>query len=178
MPSSIQDRLLLDRREFLKGCCATAAVGAVAGPSLLFSDPAHAAANPYDTIVHVFLRGGIDGLNLVPPVSGNDRAFYEEARPDLSIAASGAYGALPLTLASGAATGFGLHPSATGLHDIWTDGKLALVNSCGLLTTVTRSPFDAQLYLHLGTPAPQGPGTGWLHAEARPVGKTGGRAFR
>src|SRR3546814_19400912 len=80
MPSSIQDRLLLDRREFLKGCCATAAVGAVAGPSLLFSDPAHAAANPYDTIVHVFLRGGIDGLNLVPPVSGNDRAFYEEAR--------------------------------------------------------------------------------------------------
>src|SRR3546814_12781109 len=86
MPSSIQDRLLLDRREFLKGCCATAAVGAVAGPSLLFSDPAHAAANPYDTIVHVFLRGGIDGLTLVPPVSGNDRAFYEAARPDLSIA--------------------------------------------------------------------------------------------
>src|SRR3546814_12089606 len=95
MPSSTRERLLLDRREFLKGCCATAAVGAVAGPSLLFSDPAHAAANPYDTIVHVFLRGGIDGLNLVPPVSGNDRAFYAEARPDLSIAASGAYGALP-----------------------------------------------------------------------------------
>src|SRR3546814_8580454 len=77
MPSSTRERLLLDRREFLKGCCATAAVGAVAGPSLLFSDPAHAAANPYDTIVHVFLRGGIDGLNLVPPVSGNDRRSEE-----------------------------------------------------------------------------------------------------
>lgn len=162
MPRSPQDRLLLDRREFLKGCCATAAVGAVAGPSLLFSDPAHAAANPYDTIVHVFLRGGLDGLNLVPPVSGNDRTFYEEARPDLSIAASGAYGALPLTLASGAATGFGLHPSATGLHDIWTDGRLAIVNSCGLLTTVTRSHFDAQLYLDLGTPGQQGAGSGWI----------------
>ena len=162
MPSSSRDRLLLDRRQFLKGCCATAAAGAVAGPSLLFSDPAHAAANPYDTIVHVFLRGGIDGLNLVPPVSGNDRAFYEEARPDLSIAASGAYGALPLTLSSGAATGFGLHPSATGLHDIWTDGKLAIVNSCGLLTTVTRSHFDAQLYLDLGTPGSQGAGSGWI----------------
>src|SRR3546814_18583265 len=89
MPSSTRERLLLDRREFLKGCCATAAVGAVAGPSLLFSDPAHAAANPYDTIVHVFLRGGIDGLNLVPPVSGNDRAFYEEARPDRQSGVSG-----------------------------------------------------------------------------------------
>src|SRR3546814_16678209 len=107
MPSSIQDRLLLDRREFLKGCCATAAVGAVAGPSLLFSDPAHAAAHPYDTIVHVFLRGGIDGLNLVPPVSGTDRALSVAARPALSTAASGAYGALPLTLPHGPATALG-----------------------------------------------------------------------
>src|SRR3546814_19930457 len=90
-----------------KGRRPTPAVGAVAGLSLQFSDPAHAAANPYDTMVHVVLRGGIDGLNLVPPVSGNDRAVYEEARPDLSIAASGAYGALPLTLASGAATEIG-----------------------------------------------------------------------
>src|SRR3546814_11073267 len=80
----------------------------------------------------------------------------------MSIAAAGAYGALPLTLASGAATGFGLHPSGTGLHDIWTDGKLAIVNSCGLLTTVTRSHFDAQLYLDLGTPGTQGAGTGWI----------------
>ncbi len=155
-------RLLLDRRQFLKGCCATAAAGAVAGPALFFSDAAHAAANPYDTIVHVFLRGGLDGLNLVPPVSGNDRGFYEEARPNLSIATSGSYGALPLTLASGAATGFGLHPSATGLHDIWSDGKLAIVHGCGLLTKVTRSHFDAQMYLDLGTAGQTGIGTGWI----------------
>lgn len=153
--------LTLNRREFLKGCCATAAVGAV-GPAMFYSSAAYAAANPYDTIVVVFLRGGIDGLNLVPPVSGNDRGYYEEARPTLNIAASGAYGALPLTLSTGAATGFGLHPSATGLHDIWGVGKLAIVQSCGLLTTVTRSHFDAQLYLDLGTPGQQGGGTGWL----------------
>ena len=93
--------LRLDRREFLKGCCATAAIGA-AGPSMLFSQEA-AAANAYDTVVLVFLRGGMDGLNLVPPISGNDRGYYEEARPSLNIAASGAYGALPLTLAGGGA---------------------------------------------------------------------------
>ena len=155
------NRIELDRREFLKGCCATAAIGA-AGPTLLFGNAAHAAANSYDTIVHVFLRGGIDGLNLVPPVSGNDRTHYEQARPDLSIAASGEYAALPLTLSGGAATGFGLHPSATGLRDIWSDGKLAIVHCCGMQTTVTRSHFDAQLYLDLGTPGSQGNGTGWL----------------
>lgn len=155
-------RLTLDRREFLKGCCATAAAGAVAGPSLFFASTADAAANPYDTIVHVFLRGGIDGLNLVLPVSGNDRSFYEEARPDLGVPVSGTNAALPLTLAGGAASGFGLHPSASGLRDIWNDGKLAIVNGCGLLTSVTRSHFDAQLYLDLGTPGQHGIGTGWI----------------
>ncbi|MDQ3040194.1 MAG: DUF1501 domain-containing protein [Pseudomonadota bacterium] len=153
--------LTLSRRDFLKGCCATAAVGAV-GPTMLFSSPAHAGVNPYDTIVHVFLRGGIDGLNLVVPIAGEDRTFYEQARPNLSIAATGAYSALPLTLGNGAQTGFGLHPSASGLHDLWNDSKLAIVHNCGLLTTVTRSHFDAQLYLDLGTPGQQGGGSGWL----------------
>ncbi|MFZ2752813.1 MAG: DUF1501 domain-containing protein, partial [Lysobacteraceae bacterium] len=101
-------------------------------------------------------------LNLVPPVSGNDRSFYEEARPSLNIAASGTYGALPLTLANGTATGFGLHPGAAGLKGLWDVGKLAIVHSCGMPTVVTRSHFDAQLYLDLGTPGQQGTGTGWL----------------
>jgi uncharacterized protein (DUF1501 family) len=153
--------LHIDRREFIKGACATAAVGA-AGPSMLFSSEAQAAVNTYDTVVLVFLRGGIDGLNLVPPIAGNDRSFYEEARPSLNIAASGAYSALPLTLANNAATGFGLHPSAVGLKGLWDAGKLAIVHSCGMPTVVTRSHFDAQLYLDLGTPGQQGTGTGWL----------------
>lgn len=152
---------VIDRREFLKGCCATAAVGA-AGPMMLFSERAQGAVNSYDTVVLVFLRGGMDGLNLVPPIAGNDRGFYEEARPSLNIATSGTYGALPLTLADGSATGFGLHPSATGLHGLWDAGRLAIVHSCGMPTVVTRSHFDAQLYLDLGTPGNQGSGTGWM----------------
>jgi uncharacterized protein (DUF1501 family) len=154
-------RIQLNRREFLKGCCATAAVGA-ASPALFFSGDANAAVNPYDTVVLICLRGGMDGLNLVVPTSGNDRVHYEQARPSLNIAATGTYGALPLTLAGGTATPFGLHPSATGLRDIWDEGKLAIVHGCGMPTTVTRSHFDAQLYLDLGTPGQQGTGTGWL----------------
>jgi uncharacterized protein (DUF1501 family) len=153
--------LRLDRREFVKGCCATAALSA-AGPAMLFSQEAQAAANAYDTVVVVFLRGGIDGLNLVPPIAGNDRGFYEEARPSLRIATTGTYGALPLTLADNTATGFGLHPSATGLKAIWDAGRLAIVHDCGMPTVVTRSHFDAQLYLDLGTPGQQATGTGWM----------------
>src|SRR5690606_10758778 len=150
----------LTRREFVKGCCSAALVGG-AGSSLMFADDAIAAANSYDTVVHLFLRGGMDGLNLVLPVSGADRTFYEEARPNLAIAASGAYGALPLTLGTGAATGFGLHPSATGLRDLWNDGKLAIVHACGM-PTGTRSHFDSQLSIDLGTPGKFGTTTGWM----------------
>ena len=151
----------LDRREFIKGCGALAAVGA-AGPAMLFSREAYAAENPFDTVVVVFLRGGIDGLNLVTPTAGNDRGFYEEARPSLRIPATGEFAALPLTLASGADTGFGLHPSAAGLRDLWVLGKLAIVQSCGMPTTVTRSHFDAQAYLDLGTPGNPNSATGWM----------------
>ncbi|WP_394537460.1 DUF1501 domain-containing protein [Lysobacter enzymogenes] len=150
------------RRDFLKGTCATAAATAVAGPSLLFAPPALAAANGHDTIVHLFLRGGLDGLNLVVPIDGADRTFYEQARPNLAVAATGAYAALPLTLASGGGTGFGLHPSASGLRDLWVSGRMGIVHACGLLTSVTRSHFDAQLYIDLGTPGAQGIGSGWM----------------
>ncbi len=149
------------RREFVKGCCSAAVVGA-AGTGMMFADPADAAANAYDTVVHLFLRGGLDGLNLVVPTGGQDRTFYEEARPSLQIAASGAYGALPLTLSAGADTGFGLHPSASGLRDLWNDGRLAIVHACGMATAVTRSHFDAQLYIDLGTPGKYGTPTGWM----------------
>jgi uncharacterized protein (DUF1501 family) len=154
--------LHLDRREFLKSCGAAAAIGTVGGPTMLFSNEAHAAVNPFDTVVMVFLRGGIDGLNLVPPISGNDRNFYEQARPNLSIAATGDFAALPLTLANGAATGFGLHPSAVGLRDLWDQGKLAVVQCCGMPTVVTRSHFDAQAFLDQGTPGTLNVSTGWM----------------
>lgn len=164
----------LDRREFLKGFGASVAVAA-AGPTMLFAPEAHAAENPYDTVLVVFLRGGIDGLNLVTPIDGNDRGFYEEARPTLRIPTTGDGAALPLTLANGSATGFGLHPSATGLHEIWNLGKLAVVQCCGMPTVVTRSHFDAQAYLDLGTPGNLNVATGWMTRawETRPGGGTG-----
>ncbi|TXH66548.1 MAG: DUF1501 domain-containing protein [Lysobacteraceae bacterium] len=151
----------MDRREFMKSAAAAAAVSA-AGTSLFFSENAMAAANPYDTVVLVFLRGGMDGLNMVVPLSGADRTNYETYRPTLQIPATGADAALPLTLVTGAATGFGLHPSATGLRDIWDAGKLAIVHSCGMQSVVNRSHFDTQGFLDAGTPGVKTTTTGWL----------------
>jgi uncharacterized protein (DUF1501 family) len=150
----------ITRRQFLKGCSAAAATAAV-GPKLVFGPQAQAqVAGTSDTVVMLFLRGGMDGLNLVLPVSGADRTHYEAARPSLSIAASGAYGALPLTLAGEAASGFGLHPSASGLRDLWSAGRLAIVHACGILNSTSRSHFDAQLAIERGLAV--GTTSGWL----------------
>lgn len=150
----------ITRRQFLKGCGATAAVAA-AGPRLVFGPEAHAqSAGASETVVMLFLRGGIDGLNLVVPVSGTDRTQYETLRPNLAIAATGTYGALPLTMPDGSTSAFGLHPSATGLRDLWTGGRLAIVHACGVLGSASRSHFDAQMAIERGLAV--GTTSGWL----------------
>ena len=68
----------MDRREFLKGCASFAALAAVRGfgiTNLLFDNqiPQAQAARPQgpppnnrDLLVLVFVRGGLDGLKVVP----------------------------------------------------------------------------------------------------------------
>jgi uncharacterized protein (DUF1501 family) len=36
-----------------------------------------------EIVVTIFLRGGMDGINVVPPIGGNDRGFYQEKREDM-----------------------------------------------------------------------------------------------
>ncbi|REK07302.1 MAG: DUF1501 domain-containing protein [Acidobacteria bacterium] len=141
----------VNRRDFVCGC--SAAIAALAGArfnSLVFGQP-----NPGDhpILVNVFLRGGMDGLNFMMPTTNGDRGFYEAARSSLQVPVGEAL-ALP--------GGFGLHPSADGLHGLFQDGRLALVHACGLQTVQTRSHFDAMEYIELGTPGAQSISTGWL----------------
>ena len=96
---------ILPRRQFLQGC--SAAIAAMAGAKL--TNLAFAKQdNPSDTLVVVFLRGGWDALNVVPPMGGDDRGFYEKARPDIKI-----QNLLQLN------DQFGLHPALSPLYDLY-----------------------------------------------------------
>src|SRR5688572_22510353 len=106
--------LTLTRRGFMKACMAAGLVSS-SGVRLAYGSPSIAAAG-HDTVVVIYLRGGIDGLSLVMPVAGEDRNHYEEARPNIRVPVSGSNAALPLTLSGGQASGFGLHPAASGLR--------------------------------------------------------------
>ena len=143
------------RRGFIRGC--SAAIAGMAGTrftGLAFGEPGGDFND--EILVHVFLRGGMDGLNVVVPISGTDRGYYEAARPDLQVPASGPDAAVSL------GAGFGLHPSAAQwLHPLYQDGKLAVVLAAGL-DEANRSHFDAQEYMDRGTPGDRTTGTGWL----------------
>lgn len=141
------------RRRFLVGC--SSAIAAMAGAKLDLT----AFGSPEDTDQHtmvvLFLRGGMDVLNFMPPIAGDDRGYYEAARPDLMIPTSGADAALDLN------GQLGLHPSAAPLYDLFQDNRLAIVQAAGMHNG-TRSHFDAMSYMELGTPDSKTTPNGWI----------------
>lgn len=153
------------RRSFLQGCCVAALAGAV--PLTTFWRPAAAAGRTSnEVIVYVFLRGGMDGLHLVVPYAGGERANYDLLRDQLAIPQS--------RLRRLDASTWGLHPRAGGaagdgvgsapkwLHRLWDEGHLAIVQGAGMPTHLSRSHFDAQAWMDLGTPGDKSTPDGWL----------------
>ncbi|MBK9206827.1 MAG: DUF1501 domain-containing protein [Anaerolineales bacterium] len=150
MPKSINSR-----RQFLQGC--SYAIASMAGARLTNLSFAQD-NNPSDTLVVVFLRGGWDALNVVPPLQGDDRGFYEKARPNLRIT-----DLLPLN------DQFGLHPALGPLHDLYQAGKMGIVHAVGL-DHDTRSHFDAQEFIELGTPGLKNTTSGWITRHLQETG--------
>lgn len=141
------------RRGFITGCCA--AIAAYSGTrfnTVSFGAP----GDNEDMLIHIFLRGGLDGLNLVAPIAGADRGLYEAARPNLAVPVTGPDAAIPLD------GQFGLNQNAAPLHDLFTNGDLAVINATGMTTVASRSHFDSMRYIELGTPGSLTSPTGWM----------------
>lgn len=112
-----------------------------------------AAPRPNRTLVVIFCRGGYDGLTLVPPVAD---AAYHAQRPTIAVPQAAAR---PLT-GVGANANWALHPAAPRLATLYSQGRMAIVNSCGVMNP-SRSHFDAQAYLEAGFPDTKMSPTGW-----------------
>lgn len=105
-------------------------------------------------LVVIFLRGAVDGLNVVIPV-GDPR--YYALRPNIAInKPKENNGALNLD------GYFALHPKLEPLMSLWDKKKMAFVHSCGS-PDPTRSHFDAQDYMESGAPGIKSISTGWLN---------------
>lgn len=141
------------RRSFMMGC--SAAIAAMAGSRITHTAFSIGEANP-EAIIVVFLRGGWDALNVVPPIADGhpDRGFYEAARPTLKLPTGGANAAYNLD------GFFGLHPNMAPLLNLFQAQRLAIVHATGL-TYDTRSHFDAMQFMETATLGSKN-GTGWL----------------
>ncbi|WP_353931043.1 DUF1501 domain-containing protein [Okeanomitos corallinicola TIOX110] len=144
----------MKRRDFLiqTGLFSTSLITAI-GSNAWIAHSATAKNNPQRLIV-IFLRGGVDGLNIVVPYT--ETAYYQ-ARPKIAIPQPGKTGGV-IDLDGR----FGLHPALSSLTPLWQKNTLAFVHACGL-NDPTRSHFDAQKYMESGTPGNKGTRDGWMN---------------
>lgn len=147
----------LNRRNFLKGSGLISVAG-LGGLKLGFANSLLKGGNAgseRDLLVYVFLNGGMDGLNMVPPRSGSDYTEYSSVlRPNLHIPNT-------MSLSLDGQNAFGMHPSATGLAELFNSNKMAIVHATGLVSS-NRSHFEATKFMELGTQEITTLGSGWL----------------
>ena len=142
---------LLARREFIRVASLAASGVIVLGPDLWLARASNAGQGK--RLVVVFLRGAVDGLNVVVPYAEGN---YYESRPSLALPRSGEQAVLDLD------GHFGLNPALKSLMPAWKDGTLAFVHASGS-PDPTRSHFDAQDYIESGTPGIRSTPDGWMN---------------
>ncbi|WP_254174949.1 DUF1501 domain-containing protein [Planktothrix pseudagardhii] len=144
----------MERRQFLKfvGLVGTSAI-ATLGTQGWVAKSFATSPSPKRLIV-IFLRGGIDGLNVVVPYAEPE---YYAARPVIAIPKPGTEkGVLDLD------GFFGIHPALSPLMPLWKQGNLAFIHAVGSPIS-NRSHFEAQDQLETGTPNSQKTPDGWMN---------------
>ncbi len=155
------------RRDFLKLTGLGAATLAV-GPRIAFAED-NGARNA-DTLVVIFQRGAMDGLNAVVPYT--EVEYYAQRRtiavpkPDAATGAS-------ISLNDQ----FALNPALAPLKPIWDGGQLAIVHAVGL-TTPNRSHFDAQDFMERAWLEKGQVNSGWLNRHLQSTARNLDVTFR
>ncbi len=113
-----------------------------------------------NTLVVIFLRGGLDGLSAVAPVLDDD---YRRARPSLALPEKG----LPML-----DDRFALHADLAALRPLWDGGRLAVVHAVGSDDS-TRSHFEAQDQMEHGASETAPLAGGWIARWLRATNASG-----
>lgn len=153
----------MNRRFFLRsGSIALASIGvSLSAPSflqraLLAQTRERLTGGHRKTLIAIFQRGAVDGLNMIVPYG--ERNYYD-LRPSIAIPkpqSGNAEAALDLD------GFFGLHPAMAPLKPFWDRKQLAIVHASGSPDN-TRSHFDAQDFMESATPGRKGTPDGWLN---------------
>jgi uncharacterized protein (DUF1501 family) len=155
--------MMFNRRHFM------AASAAFTAPQ--FSVKWAKAESPVErSLVVVFLRGGMDSLNLIAPV--DDKSYVSSRPKELRVAATGENKGLAFGGMAGG-TELLLNPAAKALQTLWKRKQLALIPAAGL-NNATRSHFQAMDLIERGVSvdAMSLPRDGWLTRLVAGLGQT------
>ena len=151
----------MNRRYFIKsGGIALASFGVMtAAPSFLkraLADSLNGVSGARrKTLIAIFQRGAVDGLNVVVPYAEHS---YYDLRPNIAIPKPNGGTDAAINLDGF----FGLHPSLASFKPLWDSKRLAIVHASGSPDN-TRSHFDAQDYMESATPGVKSTPDGWLN---------------
>ncbi len=115
-------------------------------------------------LVIIQMNGGNDGLNMVIPLDRYDKLAV--ARPNLLIPSESVYSSTSTKVAAlpGSIT-TGLHPAMSGLRNLFSDGKVAIVQGVSY-PNPNYSHFQAQdIWFSASNVAGSSQNTGWLGRE-------------
>jgi uncharacterized protein (DUF1501 family) len=121
------------RRRFLGGGAALASALGLGSLASLAGSGAAAATDDYKALVCLFMFGGNDGQNMVPPYDTTRHAAYVTSRGAL---------ALPRASLVPLGTDYALHPSMSALAAAWSERALIAVHNVGpLYAPITKTQF-------------------------------------
>ena len=154
------------RRELLHGLRSAAMLGAIPLLPSLSPGSTRTGSSPRNRLlVCVFLRGGIDGLNLIVPHA--DKEYYR-LRPGIAIPRPSRKGGASLDLDGF----FGLHPRAKPLHAHFKAGTAVAIEGVGHGKN-TRSHFKEQDLWETAIPDNDSTSDGWLNRHLAAVDGAG-----
>lgn len=162
---------MVNRRFFLKSSGLALVAFGVAPKALIRSVYAAGNGARKKTLVVVFQRGAMDGLNVVAPYAD---PTYRRYRPTIALPAPHG-GSLEAALDLDGY--FGLHPALAPLLPLWKDGTLAAVQALGS-PDATRSHFDAQDFMESGTPGVKSTEDGWMNRYLQSASSPDATPFR
>jgi len=116
------------RRRFLNQLAASGAVSIGAGASMIPSFAGAQTSGGYKALVCVFMYGGNDGLNMVPPTAAQANSRYASVRGGLALSGS------EIIDLNGE---IGFHNRLAPLVPYFQDQTLAVVNNVGVLSRPT-----------------------------------------
>jgi len=142
--------MIITRRRFLQGVGATGVLATVGCRSVAVQQipPIPIPAKPI--LVVIDIDGGNDWLNMMPPLSGNNRSVYQSMRPSLAV---------PPGQATGLDNGAGLNADFAGMAELDALGRVAWLPGIGMNNPNLSHFVSIDLW---GQGAAQPGGTGWL----------------